>query len=738
MKKFKIKIKWPQIHFYHYLTLVLLLAILITIAITTNALPRLGLSLVYFGKVIGQWFLYIIDVVKEPVTINPPGYIAGAGIGSFTIPTDIKDLIYQLNLFSLALFNGTVIKTFLIKSLIFIIDISKWLVFIPYLFLVVFIIKKLMMKSTEGEICHDSKALKRFKRFESRFLTPVKQKLEDYMAFLRHYKAYLIASIVLLTLAFNVLAIALDIISWYINFTCTFDLASILIILASVILDIIPILFKLHWSLLLVIAVIMFQWLRIKDARQTISAMQEHNVEKASELKVATLVSGPPGIGKNLFVTSVVIDAEMLMRDKAFSIIKKYQAYFPFFPWAKFENWLNDEIYNRHTVVNRSQIKKAIMERWNEFIDKGSNDLIWGYDFNKYKLEFYDGLRVISLVDALIPYGQAYFLYRAPKALSAGNYSIQFNYLTLDGYFPLYSYRYIDVDNRSLLEEPKFATDANFDDRRILNKVNPGDNEGFFHMDGQVEYYTEIDKERGNKDDYVGMEKKDALSNQRNDGFNKSIKVTRHEYSIDGQPFSTLIMDTQRESSVNADLRDTCEDKVRIKKRSELQTAVPMFFIDYLLNSLIVERYIAFYYHWRNIRNTNTLTMYLIQKFIRPFQNYYSRIINKYSYQEMKYRHEIGGTVSEPGERTDQKYYFISKKLFGNTYATDCYSAIFDKQREEATAGFLDAPTYQTYRANIDELNAQDSYWIRELDTYVAQDKTSRKTTIYFMNDKNN
>ena len=73
---------------------------------------------------------------------------------------------------------------------------------------------------------------------------------------------------------------------------------------------------------------------------------------------------------------------------------------------------------------------------------------------------------------------------------------------------------------------------------------------------------------------------------------------------------------------------------------------------------------------------------------------------------------ESGRMDGEPLER----YYFLSmKKAYAERYGTDCLSAIFDRYSFLNTVGIMDMATYADKMATDAELQAQHSYFQRDI-----------------------
>ena len=57
----------------------------------------------------------------------------------------------------------------------------------------------------------------------------------------------------------------------------------------------------------------------------------------------------------------------------------------------------------------------------------------------------------------------------------------------------------------------------------------------------------------------------------------------------------------------------------------------------------------------------------------------------------------------------------MNKKIYSSRFSTDCFSDYFNDMARKTKVGLMDYPEYLTERASVDELKAQNSYFIRSL-----------------------
>lgn len=717
----RIKQFFKELDYRHYICLALVIgALLLTIFFRQTYYIRIFQSI----KHVGSSFLYLFGFKEYEF------YLESNRIRDIILPRDPNHFLVNFKVFSSLLINWDNVVIYLLDTLFLLLDFLRIIIWLPIIILWGFVINKIILRPIEDSKNEQSKALQRYLKFEKKVLIPIKDYIRSFARFLWYY--YKVPIILIVLLLLNVYPIILVLVSWYFTFVKSFKLSSLFNVLLYVATDLITVIYNDLW-LVIIIGVIVLLKLRVARAIERLDEMQQINEQRAEDLGIATLITAPPGTGKTTMMSSLSTDVEKIFRNKLFEIIRKYQTLFPNFPWPDLEEYIEAGIRDK-LFVNRSQLNEQLTIIWNDYIEDINNKKFFNYNTTMYPLVIHNGTMYVELIEAVIPYAEAYFLYHVNKPLAFGNYSIKFDFQG-QGFFPLYDYDYLNRDKK--LDYPlQYIHILSFESHRLLKRVDEQNDSTWYQMDGHVEAYTEIDKERGNRDDHIGLEKDAYEANQRNDGFNKSIKLARHEYTIDNYPFIKFLFDCQREYSVNADLREACEDRIRLKEHSETRTTLPFFTIDYLLCQPITNKFHQYYYSFRSIRKDHTLYNYLLIKVISPIARYFMRITNLYSYSELSYRHERGATAAEAGALSNENYFIIHQKSYSKQFATDAYSAFYAKLRKTTDKGFADAVKYEDYKATVEELKSQKSYWIDELDTIT--DKNQEGKSYYIKGGKKN
>lgn len=628
------------------------------------------------------------------------------------IPASVVELIYLLKSWAVMLFNRDYFLMSIYHFLSFLNDTLQFVVLLPYFVMLLLIVNSLLLYEKEAHEIEDSRALKRYKKFESKRILPFKEYLESWRLYYKYDAPWLLkfSFVFILLLSYRGIAILLDAVGFYLVLTKTFKFARIIPLLGSFMIDIIIMLLDYHKALLIIPLIIFIIWRRHKTARDRLTKMYNYNYEEQATHGVSNLISGPPGTGKTELMTANAILANKRLITGLLGKLQKFSKYFPDINWTSIELYVREQIKTRKWV-NRTQVKKGLEELYK---NEDEFSKVFNYDLKHKKTRHFNGLKFFNLGEAVATYGEAFFLYDARAPLHFSNYSVVHNY-EVEGHFPNYDFDTINADKERT--HKSMARILKYDSRRLYTKVNDGvgaPDESYI-MDGHVETNTEVDKERGNRLDHANQSRDSLDANQVNDGYNDSVKTTRHEYTIDNTPFIYIYYDTQRPFSVNADLREVNEVRLEINNRTERKMTLPFFELDYLLLGAFVKFVDNFRLEYKGLRNDQTLYNYLLDKLSSMAGNRLDKLYNLYSYDIINYTHRRNVTTESAGESTNRNFYMINQLTRADNYATDAYSEQFSSERMKATRGFYDATFYSSFRATTAELSSQGSYWIERL-----------------------
>lgn len=67
------------------------------------------------------------------------------------------------------------------------------------------------------------------------------------------------------------------------------------------------------------------------------------------------------------------------------------------------------------------------------------------------------------------------------------------------------------------------------------------------------------------------------------------------------------------------------------------------------------------------------------------------------------------------GKPERKKYFIMNRKIYSRRFSTDCFSDYFNELAKRSRVGIADYREYVTEKASVDELRAQNSYFINSL-----------------------
>lgn len=597
---------------------------------------------------------------------------------------------------------------------------------LPLIVLFLFLVRVLLLSGSEVEVASDSRAVRAASRAWRR-LKPVRDEAGRFALWLRSSiasRAMLIATCAWIFVASGLLAASLEVVGFYFGFCFTASGADAGKEVVSLAAQAIRVFARMGFLPRAALAGFLAYRAIRSSALAKLRALQAANEEVADGLSVCTAITGAPGIGKTKMMTSLVIDLERSQREAAFSIMKKYASAFPRFDWPSLERWVEEGVVGKE-ICNRAQIRAKLGSKW---ASRGKDGFFnWKPGMRE---RFFDGARGISLGYAADCYAEAYFLYFPGVPLAVTNYSVRFSETAFaSGHFPLYppASSYLSGGCRDRESPEEYSAIVDFDSRRIAKRLDQDDVDAASIMDGQVEAYTEVDKERGNRNDYRGL-KADGGANAINDGFNWSVKLTRHDFTIDGYPFTKILMDTQRPDSVNADLRETCEDSIFIYSKGGEENALPFFGYANDVCDFLVSRWESLYYRIRAARGRGRTALTVVGNALSSaLRNWALRMRKSYGFERVLFKHTSGAGSDFAGVSGVEEYYFIKRKVESGLYATDCYRGLADARKMGSGKGYLDAPRYASTTMTIAEMQSQHSYFIDRLVDQTARAISERK-----------
>lgn len=739
-----------SLHYYHWI-LIAVVAVSLTLTLTHYriAIVRALSTVIDLFDSLKIYF----EVIASPTADLPDGVVARiAQLPQIDLqkilPFDIAELQRRLK----DMWPCLLKKEYLIAYLSLVVDYSYYVMLygtiVVELFIAVWILWQRFLFTEKIGHGQDTTYLKRWKAGPDRVYRRVKSWVFDFWKFFREsrYKPLLIA---IWVLNFNLIAIAVELAAFYFYFIATFEWEALIVQVTRLLIDGLIMFFTTPFPVWAVIGYILFDRFRRKIGFGILRAHEAENCDFLKKLPVVSMILGTMGTGKTTMLTDAGLSQQNVFRDKAKDLLFQADLKFPDFPWQRFEDALRGatEHHKRAFAVRRmcedeekyrdvlAEIGLDGLRYWEKKGDRGIWSLsscrafvarkkaiyeacptahnLFGYNVEKYADTYKDGLTVAHLFDILEEYAQLYYLYATRSPLLVSNYAVRSDAVQQDiGNFPEWNMDFFERDLDESEENSRCAHIVDFDTLRLGNLVDPQNpNKGSFEFG--VTLLSEIGKERGNSVENRGKKKNDEEANAVNDGFNARLKMSRHAAVIANYPFIKIFTDEQRAESWGADARDLCK-LVTIKEHGDTRIAMPFFSLEGLIYEIIYPKFKEFYYTLRFTRGDNTLTGYLAKKLFCAFYHHYTKIVNTFGYSILTIDLKDGTTDGE-GEGEMFEYYLSHKKIYSNRFSTDCYADLFATASMRASVGIDDYPQYKTTRATWDEMELQNSYFVREM-----------------------
>ena len=601
--------------------------------------------------------------------------------------------------------------------------------FIGISFLVQKILEKYFKSKNKSKANVDSKFLQRHRKMVIDRYLPVKRWIISFIAFIRAHSYIYKTWLIIWLMYFNVFAIGIEFISYYIYFASSLNFGSLYIFLYKVLCDLAtPIAFIPLWAWIIIFVIVLYSLSR-SIGYNRLNHFERRNRGFLNARPICMMICATMGKGKTTMMTDMGLSHEVMLRDKAFELILENDLKFPYFPWINLENAMRRAI-ERHEVFNLATTRlfieklRYIHERAmfgeeptlrikvaGKFLQKNYGfGFLFDYDYQTYGYTYDNKLEIVTVWDVIESYAQLYFIYLMKSSMLA-NYSVRLDMILQDTEnFPLWNMDFFKRDTRLSEAFSRHAKILDFDALRLGQKI-VSDNKYADCFEFGTILITEIGKERGNKVELAHKKKDSEETNQKNDLFNFWLKMIRHSATVDGFPFVKVISDDQRPESLGADCRELCE-LVHIREKGDKRLALPFFFFFELLYTLTFGKFVELYYKYRHNRSDNTLFMHLYKSFSAKTHRFYKHVYNVFGFHVLETEVERG---TQDGSMIDGKYYVMSKKIYSKRFSTDCFSDYFTVKSLRSSVGLNDLFEYKEIKASFGELAMQHSYFVNDL-----------------------
>lgn len=563
--------------------------------------------------------------------------------------------------------------------------------------------------------------------FLLKILPKIQRAIKKVVSFWRFGKGFWhILLLLIWSINLNLVSIAVSAFATYFYVLATFSLSSLPFLFSKLLVDLIvtfasaPLLF---W---LVVGYAMLTYIRKYIARRRLHGHEKSNQEFIEDLPLSTLVTGWMAAGKTATITDMGLSFDAMMRDKALDLIYSIDLKFPDFPWRAVELTVEyavafhaipadpkgndpeaEDLACLRSLVTVRDFFNALRKHYNATLLPLD---CFGYDAQTLKAFADDGLTVCNIFDAIVEYAQLYYIYQHDTSLLVSSYAVRGGVKRIDkGHFPLFETNFFDEKSFYRVgAADQMSHVIDYDMFRMGKKVdhrNP--NIGLFEFGCCL--MSEKGKERGNMVENQSFKKDDFNANPKNDGFDKDLKMRRHAGTVAFYCFCKFFSDEQRPESVGANEREVSQI-IHMDGVHKEGVFCPFFTLTGALADVIRAKFKDFYYKYRNVRDDNTLLVYILKHITSAFTNYVDRYRNLYGYKIMQLVLEDG----IDGEKRVLYYTLSRQKLYSGRYSTDCLKGIYVDQVRQCQRSLDDLPTYGDIVAIPDELKKQNSYFVND------------------------
>lgn len=567
---------------------------------------------------------------------------------------------------------------------------------------------------SEDENIVDSKQLKFFKNKIEPVLRRVYKATVSYKDFLLSHKVYIYALVIIWLLNFNLISLAIYIFTLYVSIVVSARVFATPDFVLNLIIEILITLIYVPPFLYIALFLYVYIWIRKTNAVNYLRRNEYRNRGMINEQSFSVLLVGTMGAKKTTTAVDMALSTAAMFRDKAREILYKYEMKFPNFQWLAYERDLR-RCFDNHTIFNLASCKVYVEDLKKQFdeaeTDEDAIKILFGYDFNKYRMFYDNKLEIVYLFDALETYAKAYLIYTVEGSLILANMSVREDFVfDNSNFFPEVDTDFLSKPSYDKYESnglSKFARVFDYEMFRLGRKMLK-DNENSNAFEFGVIVLTELGKERKNALENKELKKSTKEANQNNDLFNTRLKMLRHAATVDYYCFARLYADEQRPESLGADARDLCS-VIDVSDCSELKFAYNGLLITRFFHDRICPTIDDFLKTVRVLRSDNSLLVYLIRNAISKFNDLYENNQNYFGY------FTLNCNVTVSGRNKSYKYYLSKKKIHSGKFATDTHASVFENMALKSEKGFADFVPYGSLRQTEEELAMQNSYFYNEM-----------------------
>ena len=533
----------------------------------------------------------------------------------------------------------------------------------------------------------------------------------DFLGYAMSKKYFVIPFVLVWLVNFGVLCFIPDFLAFYLYFLPSRNVASFGYMLIRFLINILVIIKSVPILLVLAIIAVAYHNYHRNIALDVLRHNEAKNCGLIKELEYVILITGEVGKGKTTLLTDLVLSLVNIFKTDALKTLYKIDLYFPGFDFSSFRALLISKIED-HSVFCLPDVDDVVNELFERYRETSDVSVLWGYEFDLFGDTVNLGNRKLSLKQALITYGRAFLIYYNNNPTVA-NYSIRFKGEFDDSPFlKLWDGDFFKTDGESY-----YAHVLDSDIMRFGTKVDPnGKFNGSFGYGIWVK--TEAAKSYGNHISNSGYDRNSEECNPLNDLVEFSAMMGRHPNAmVDNKVYFRFPMDEQRASDLTAKIRELCSI-ISIQEKSDLKLAITGYGWLFALRDKL-EGFEKAHAEYNNARADFTLGFMLPKLFVSYARLFCERLENVYGYRELTLIKE-GGTAysSHDGVKKEPKtltWYQANMKVYGDVFASDCYSSFFTEMQQTCGYGIMDIPTYDSLHPTMEQYEMQKDHFIMKM-----------------------
>ena len=594
----------------------------------------------------------------------------------------------------------------------------------------------LINRGIDNDHGKDTKALEVFERWRRKIYWKIKAEVSEYQKFIKARWYYWLAFALIWAYNLNFLTIVNEASAWilYLGWSGSLEgLLNILVQIAKFAVDFSVAGFFIPGWAWVIIIYLAFYYLRLHWGRKALKKLIEHDDEFIDRYPGALFVTGKQRSKKTSMLAMLKMLYERIFRKKAQEKILLRDKQFPFFPWIKFERWI-DDARAQHKIYMLYHCRKAVrilrgahalpeerrgyfLRRLKEKYAYPYDDCLFGYD-TKYGMEYDDGLVKIHLFDALEMYAQLYFIYHQQTPLDLSNLAIREDFTWKDkGNFPVFDGDLLKKTTSESAEASRYSHVIDFDAFRPGLKFDP-DNPNRNAIEHGIGVVQEVDKERKNSKTRSAAGNKAAgelgIATQDNDGFEIDLKVRGQVALVDFVDFWVWLIDAQRVGDLGASAAELT-NQIFIKGRAEDHLKIPFFEIEDLIYQAVSSLYDKIHTWLRARKGSNTLPHHLLKLSFEPIFKWYDRIEKEFTAWKVNVRVTDGGDGQELGM---EYFWILNKVTYRDRFASDVCKAFYEYRFAKSKRGIDDIECYTDTDTDVDKMCKQNSYFSEDMTVY--------------------